>query len=117
MNFAQSPSSAHSLSSHSSAKRSPPLRPIKYSVTPLESALLQVLILKNFNLCRINTYDKPGGGGFIIVNQLMVNHSSAHFLPGQGNYPLRRNGVGWRLETGSYQTGAEEIGRRCVVYN
>jgi hypothetical protein len=32
-------------------------------VTPLESALLQVFILKDFNLTRINTYKKTGGWG------------------------------------------------------
>jgi hypothetical protein len=77
MDIAQSSSSAHGLSPYSLLpSASPPLRPIKYSVTPLESALLQVFILNEFNFSRINTYEKPGGRGPIMVNQVMVNQTT-----------------------------------------
>src|SRR5260370_10641192 len=45
---------------------------IKLSITHLESTLLQVFILKNFILFRMNTYKKPPGGWGLIVNQLFL---------------------------------------------
>jgi hypothetical protein len=37
--------------------------------TYLESTLVKVFILNNLNFFRINTYEKTGGGGLVIVNQ------------------------------------------------
>src|SRR5260370_11573746 len=45
---------------------------IKLSITHLESTLLQVFILKNFILFRMNTYKKPPGGWGLMVNQLFL---------------------------------------------
>jgi hypothetical protein len=82
MNFGQRSPSALSRSSHALAPFSSTfLRPIKYLITPLESALLQVLILNNFNFARINTYEKPGGRGPIIVNHVTVNQTLPNLLP------------------------------------
>ena len=119
MDFAQSSSSAHGLSSYSTPpSASPPLRPIKYSVTPLESALLQVFILNNFKFNKIRTYEKPGGRGPIIVNQVTVNQTLDHLSPGSVNYS--GDGPGCELgdwKHGAYRQGAKENARRNVVYN
>src|SRR5260370_22117068 len=42
---------------------------IKLSITHLESTLLQLFILKNFILFRMNTSKKPPGGWGLMVNQ------------------------------------------------
>jgi len=47
-------------------------------VTPLESALIQVLILKSLKFFRINTYEKHRGWGPVIVNQITFGHQHSH---------------------------------------
>jgi hypothetical protein len=39
-------------------------------VSPLESALLEVFILKSLKFFRINTYEKHRGRGLVIVNEI-----------------------------------------------
>src|SRR5260370_42565325 len=45
---------------------------IKLYISHLESTLLQVFILKNFILFRMNTYKKPPGEWGLMVNQLFI---------------------------------------------
>ncbi len=46
------------------AKRVPQIAQFLCSLTPLGSALVQVLILINLKFFRMNTYEKQGGGGY-----------------------------------------------------
>src|SRR5258708_40358795 len=54
---------------------------IKLSITHLESTLLQVFILKNFILFRMNTYKKPPGGWGLMVNQLFLRSNLCGSVP------------------------------------
>src|SRR5258708_24409543 len=40
------------------------------ALTPLESALIQVFILGNLKLFRMNTYKKHGGAGLLLLTSL-----------------------------------------------
>lgn len=116
MNFAQESSSAQNHSPDIPSMRLS-LRPIKYSATPLESALLQVFILNDFNFTRINTYEKPGEGGPIMVNQIRLTKRPPISRAVEGKSEKR---AGLRVgdwEHGRRQSGAEEGQRLCVVYN
>jgi hypothetical protein len=48
------------------------------SITSLESTLVEVFILNNLNLFRINTYEKHRGWGLVIVNQITFGHQHSH---------------------------------------
>jgi hypothetical protein len=37
--------------------------------TPLESTLVEVFILNNLNFFRMNTYEKQGGGGVLLLTK------------------------------------------------
>jgi hypothetical protein len=73
-------------------------------ITPLESALLQVFILKNLKSIGINTYKKPGGGAPVCYQPLTLlfrasrihlpfsGHSSNFRIPQVLCLPARRGG-------------------------
>src|SRR5712692_11513707 len=70
----------------------------------LESTLLQVFILKNFILFRMNTYKKRRGGGSVIVNLLFLRSNSF-------NWALQfEDGLIFQSQVASHQSLASRIG-------
>src|SRR5216684_4765325 len=58
------------------------------SITPLESTLIEVLILGNLKLFRMNTYAKHGGGYLAIPGlRRTPREAMLEFVPAEGSTP------------------------------
>src|SRR6266403_2367383 len=79
-----------SIPSNSFARTPAPIQsavPQNGSITPLESALIEVLILGNLKLFRMNTYAKHGGEGHLAIPGLQRTRREAmvEFVPAEGS--------------------------------
>src|SRR5258708_21325094 len=81
-----------SIPSNSFSRTPAPIQsavPQNRSITPLESTLIEVLILGNLKLFRMNTYAKHGGEGHLAIPGLQRTPRKAmlDFLPSEASTP------------------------------
>jgi hypothetical protein len=70
-----------------------------------------VLILNNFKFNEIRTYEKPGGRGPIVVNQVTVNQTFDYLRPAAGIIHGTGCGVSWAIGN---MAGTDKTQRRVL---